>query len=57
MYKCICASVTESQINELLAKGLTRVEAYAILNVGENCGRCVLDDVENVNDKCDNERT
>jgi len=44
MYKCICANITESQIKEQLDKGLTLSEAYAILGVGENCGRCIMDD-------------
>lgn len=45
MYKCICSNVTVGQIQAELAKGLTLEEAYAILNVGVNCGTCIEEEL------------
>ena len=47
MYKCICANITEKQIRDLLEQGLTLQEVYTILEVGKNCGQCVLEDKDN----------
>lgn len=45
MYKCICSNVTVGQIQAELDKGLTLEEAYAILNVGANCGTCIAEEL------------
>ena len=41
VYKCLCESVTESQIKELETMGLNKEEIYKKLNVGDKCGSCV----------------
>jgi bacterioferritin-associated ferredoxin len=46
MYICICKGITEEQIISLLKMGLSRGEVLRRLGVGEDCGVCVVQSVD-----------
>lgn len=51
MFVCVCAGVTERQINQAISEGHTSVKALrSALNVAKGCGMCLEDVVEQIND-------
>lgn len=46
MYVCICNNITEDQVRNVVAKGLSGKDALSHLGVGSGCGICVLDAVD-----------
>jgi len=46
VYKCVCAGVTEDQIEALIKLGVDKDKIYEILNIGKDCGTCTKDDKE-----------
>lgn len=47
MIKCICAAVTQEQVEELIKLGIPKEKVYEILRVGKDCGTCVREECEN----------
>lgn len=46
MYVCICNNITEDQVKNVVAKGLTGKDALSHLGVGSGCGICVMDAID-----------
>lgn len=44
VYKCLCANITEKQINELIEMGIPKDKIYELLKVGKDCGTCLEDE-------------
>jgi len=51
MIICLCKGITEEKIQDLLNKGLPTQEVLKRLGVGSDCGICILDAVENIQNK------
>jgi bacterioferritin-associated ferredoxin len=49
MYKCICANITDRDIENLKNKGFSYEQIKEKLNIGKECGICLVDDC----DKCE----
>ena len=41
VYKCVCAGITEEQIEQLELMGMDREKIYELLSVGKDCGTCI----------------
>ena len=41
MYKCLCAAITQDQVDELVMLGIHLDLVYDILKVGKDCGTCI----------------
>ena len=54
VYKCVCAGITEEQIEALVKLGIPKEKIYDILKVGKDCGTCIKDDKEK---ECSNIKT
>lgn len=46
MYVCICNNITEDQVRNVVAKGLSGKDALSHLGVGSGCGICVMDAID-----------
>ena len=44
VYKCLCAGITEKQIEELKGLGFSEEEIRDKLNIGKDCGICIKGD-------------
>ncbi|WP_026317690.1 (2Fe-2S)-binding protein [Algicola sagamiensis] len=51
MYVCICKAVTDRQIKKAMEAGCTSMrEIKSCLGVGSQCGKCVIEASQMVND-------
>ncbi len=46
MYVCICNNITEDQVRNVAAKGLSGKDALSHLGIGSGCGICVMEALE-----------
>lgn len=51
MYVCLCKGITEEKIESLVNQGLPASEVIKRLGVGSDCGICVIDAVQKIQNK------
>lgn len=51
MYVCLCKGITEEKIENLVNQGLPSSEVIKRLGVGSDCGICVVDALQKIQNK------